>query len=984
MRTFRSPALLIVVCGWASALGAVEVPVLVKEPAGIGRKAEPISGGISLPRGLFKPGEVQLALFDKNKPVPAQVSELVVGPNGFVRWVLLDFQLDLGANGTKELLLRTGRPVPPERPLKVKETAEAVHVDTGRMALTIRRNRPFTLLENVTVEGKAMISSGQISYTDGLVNKRYFAGAGKVVTVHYAGPLRVTVEVRGSFEDDESSRLTYRTFITAWAGRTDILVKHRLINSRQEQRYLTKIKGSRIELKPANARERVTVGAEAAIELDLGGGDVLLHQGLEEKSNREIPSAKLTESAKVLWSGRGAQGWISTGRIWAADRLFRTDPPRLLGVLEDGTLVLDAAPRLFEGQRQKNGALLGRPYACQDEYRWLYDCSAHSSEYRIDFDAPTDHSGLELKARSAAARVWAFAPGDWYSQCEVLGAGKFGTLADEKACHAEWKWAVGAPPELKCNPRRFVGYEDNHYESEADSTEALLLMFLRTGKRGFFDEAEAWARYHSDVQAWRTEGWQWKDGGIWWPQGGPPGNRPVRAKANLDFAGWNKGTDADRTLWRTAMAKGCYCHFYGAGLVDWFCLTGDREALLAAIDNCETKLDEFTHYRNFVPGESALGSTRGFGRGFYVAVRTWMVEPHNPILRNLVRLCRETFVKLPDEYLDERGVYAVVAGKLPERYLTDGIKEFMADQGITVNKSGTFQDRAGDNWKWRDIGGTWMIAYIQHACNLLAEQTEDEDMTDYVIASGRFTAKFMLSQAAKQTWYYTALDIPERGDIWDDWKYDGQRRNELGEGPRHSGWYTRFFPDCLARAYSWTGETRLLEKGREFWSFGNRRRYQSTKLTEKHNFAHHVPPKDDSVLSTSRLFYECSHPRQDTQPPAAIKDLTVRLLGNGRAKVGFTAPVDIGGKPAKYQVKVAAMPILPYEQWDYRRDSGKKCNWWRAINCKGEPSPKASGAKESFVASNVPDMPGEVVFFAVRSFDDSGNRSDISNVFKTQ
>jgi hypothetical protein len=28
-------------------------------------------------------------------------------------------------------------------------------------------------------------------------------------------------------------------------------------------------------------------------------------------------------------------------------------------------------------------------------------------------------------------------------------------------------------------------------------------MFLRTGKRGFFDEAEAWIRYHTDLQAWR-------------------------------------------------------------------------------------------------------------------------------------------------------------------------------------------------------------------------------------------------------------------------------------------------------------------------------------------------------------------------------------------------------------------------------------------------------------------------------------------------
>jgi len=508
-------------------------------------------------------------------------------------------------------------------------------------------------------------------------------------------------------------------------------------------------------------------------------------------------------------------------------------------------------------------------------------------------------------------------------------------------------------------------------------------MFLRTGKRGFFDEAEAWVRYHMDLQTWRTEGWQWKDGGIWFPQGGPPGNRPIRGKANLDFVHWNKGTNTDRTLWRLAMAKSCYCHFYGAGLVDWFCLTGDREALLAAIDNCETKWDEFTHYRNFTPGKSDLGSTRGFGRGFYVAVRTWMVQPDNQMLQKLVNLCRDTFVNLPEDYLDERGVYAVVGNQYPDRYITEGIKEYMAKNGITADKTGILRDSTGSSWKWKDIGGTWMIAYIQSACNLLAEQTGDEDMMDYAIASGNFTARFMLSPVARQTWYYTALDIPKKGDIWDEWKYDGQQRNEFGEGPKHSGWYTRFFPDCCARAYTWTGEKYLLEKAREFWSFGNRRGYQTEKLTPKHNFATHHPPKDDSVLSTTRLFYEYSHPRTDVYPPTPIEDLTIKRLGGGKAAVSFTAPADVGGKVAKYQVKVAKMPILPYEQWDYAADSGRNRNWWRAINCKNEPIPKPAGTKENFVVTNVPDANGGL-YFAVRSFDDNGNRSAISNVFKVE
>jgi hypothetical protein len=980
MKAIIGVVLFILLCLFSLA-HAFEVPVNVAEPAGIARKAEPVSGGIALPAGMFKPGQVKLALFDGDKSIPVQVSELVVGPKGFVRWVLLDFQLDLKANEIKTLLLRTGKPAVPIRPLKVNRAVNAVRVRTGRLAFEISKNKPFGLVENVTANKIGVFGSGRISYIDGLVDKQYFADTPNLVKLHYAGPMRVTIEVRGKFIGDKTTQLDYCTYITAWAGRSDILVRHSLINSHPDRRYFVKVKSSRIELKPTKTGGTIVVGADKPVPVNSSGSEISLHQGLEEERNRELASAKLTQAGRLLWSGRSAQGWISSGSLWVADRLFRTDPPRLLGVSPNGTVVLDAAARLFEGQKQEN-TIRGRPYACQDDYRWLYDCTAHSSEYRIDFDALGDGSALAEKANTAAARVWAFAPGQWYSRCNVLAVGRFGTLADEVACHKKWGWIAGREPDRSTNLFRFVGYEDNHYESEADSAEGLLLMFLRTGKRGFFDEAEAWVRYHTDIQTWRTEAWQWKDGGIWFPQGGPPGNRPVRGKANLKYANWNKGTNVDRTLWRLAMAKSCYCHFYGAGLVDWFCLTGDREALQAAIDNCETKWDEFTHFRNFTPGKSNLASTRGFGRGFYVAVRTWMVQPNNPVLQKLVTLCRDTFVKLPEEYLDERGVYAVVANKYPKTYLKDGIKKYMAKNNISVDDSGTFRDAIGNSWKWRDIGGTWMISYIQSSCNMLAEQTDDEDLMDYVIASGHFTAKYMLSPVAKQTWYYTALDIPRKGDIWDGWKYDGQQRNEFGEGPKHSGWYTRFFSDCCVQAYCCTGEKYLLEKAREFWSFGNRRRYQTTKLTPQHHFATHHPPKDDSVLSTVRLFYEYSHPRVDTEPPTAIKDLTVKRLVGGRAVVSFTAPADVSGRVAGYQVKVDKLPILPYENWDFRRDSGIRRNWWRASNCKAEPAPKSAGSKEKFIVTNVPGANGQPLFFAVRSFDDSSNRSAISNVFK--
>ena len=91
------------------------------------------------------------------------------------------------------------------------------------------------------------------------------------------------------------------------------------------------------------------------------------------------------------------------------------------------------------------------------------------------------------------------------------------------------------------------------------------------------------------------------------------------------------------------------------------------------------------------------------------------------------------------------------------------------------------------------------------------------------------------------------------------------------------------------------------------------------------------------------------------------------------------APLNLGGgKVARYQVKCAALPIVAYEDFDFARDAGKKRNWWRAVNCAGEPKPGAPGKKERFVVTGAPaDGP---LYVAIRTFDDSSNRSALSNV----
>ena len=391
----------------------------------------------------------------------------------------------------------------------------------------------------------------------------------------------------------------------------------------------------------------------------------------------------------------------------------------------------------------------------------------------------------------------------------------------------------------------------------------------------------------------------------------------------------------------------------------------------AARDNVEQKDEEFRRFRKFTPGKSEIGCIRGFGRGFEVIVRVLEADPGNQRIRDLCHLCARTLWESP--MLDERGFHPSQIGGgfsgMPAKEITPAIKKWMENEGIgfsVVDGKVDKLTKGGETWPVVCYGGTWQHVYIQNGADLYARYFDDEDLRDFTIAFAQMSAQWMLSPKCHQTWYYTYFDVPDRGRVFDPWAFEHTTTQD-GEGCVHSGWYTRFYPDACARGFSWTGDSRLLDKAREFWEYGSKREYQTKNRSAGpdavHRFANHEPPKDDTVLSTSRLLYEASHPHADRDPPAAVTDLAVRFLGDGRAEVRFTAPADRGGKVVRYQVKAASLPIVAYQQWDPARDPGKRRNWWRAVNCRGEPTPAGPGKQERFIVSGVPSS--ETLCFAV-------------------
>jgi hypothetical protein len=83
----------------------------------------------------------------------------------------------------------------------------------------------------------------------------------------------------------------------------------------------------------------------------------------------------------------------------------------------------------------------------------------------------------------------------------------------------------------------------------------------------------------------------------------------------------------------------------------------------------------------------------------------------------------------------------------------------------------------------------------------------------------------------------------------------------------------------------------------------------------------------------------------------------------------WTAPGDDGmvGTATSYDVRWSTSPITAQ-------------NWTSANVVAAPPTPEASGARQHLVVRNL--TPGTTYYFAIRSTDDAGNQSDLSNVVR--
>jgi hypothetical protein len=284
---FPSPQL------WAAKPGDFEIPLTIADtsPSG-GRRF--VTTGVPLMVGQVKDvAELRLAAKTGGglKAIPAQFRVLAKWWrfDNSIRWVLVDFQAEIGAKG-KPVFVLTNRklasPAPPAK-LTVEKTAATITVSTGKARFGVNR-KAFNLLDGVWVDGKRLVTGKPTGggVTQDALGNRYLASAGtRSVEVIEAGPMRVRVRARGQHVNPEGKGYRpgmygYDVFMDFYAGSADVFVDYILTNNPPKSQGSPTIEDASVtfDLTGAIARYEVRAAKEPKSGKLAAGGSVCLYQ----------------------------------------------------------------------------------------------------------------------------------------------------------------------------------------------------------------------------------------------------------------------------------------------------------------------------------------------------------------------------------------------------------------------------------------------------------------------------------------------------------------------------------------------------------------------------------------------------------------------------------------------------------------------------------------------------------------------------------
>ena len=195
--------------------GAEQVNLTVMESSGGDRAGEPISSGVPLPDGWITSTD-NIRLMNGEQELPAQFKVLArwdgetSNTNKYIKWVLLDFQIDVAAGSNSIFTLEYGANVTHGSYGNelVSDNGSHHSVDTGAMSFDVEHS-VFKLFNNVQVGGTTLVADSaenRVVLIEDETEAVYSStmSAPSTIEVEENGPLKAVLHVRGDWLHDGS------------------------------------------------------------------------------------------------------------------------------------------------------------------------------------------------------------------------------------------------------------------------------------------------------------------------------------------------------------------------------------------------------------------------------------------------------------------------------------------------------------------------------------------------------------------------------------------------------------------------------------------------------------------------------------------------------------------------------------------------------------------------------------------------------------
>jgi hypothetical protein len=624
---------------WTLAALGADITVSVVEPSGAMRKGWPVTSGVPFAKGALTNDQSVALVTGDGQPVPLQTEVLVRWPDGSVRWLLLDFQVDLAANQKKLFALRHGaavsRPTILE-PVRVSTRDHRTTIDTGQLRLELSEDgfNPFgAAWTDLNGDGRIANDERITADTGGLFvrdpsSRRFEAAqAPAEILVEQSGPLRVCVRVSGRHADAHGAMFSYVIRLHAFRGQPFVRCSYTFVND-QPEALMTSIK---------------EIGLTARLTPGLGRGEPCILDGQTTQGGRVFQVDERRYERDDQAAGTHAAGWASVagrkGGFALGLREFWQNWPKAIEA-RDGAVTLGICPELPKGLYD------GKPLAEENKLYYALRGGVHTFKIGV---AKTHELWASFFAGQAdagkLAQFFQAAEEPLLATCEPTyasathAAGEFPPAAKDKLLGYDVWFDRAMTSHLKRRDEireyGMLNYGDwfgerkvNWGNLEYDLAYGMFIQYLRTGERRFFQRGEQAARHHIDVDVIHATNSHLKN-----PYGPAPKVGEIWVHCLNHTGGYYTNAPLPVAKSYQMGHSSNFGHVWINGDLDYYYLTGDRRAREVALQAADAMASSMptsfhTHIRDLGwPMILVLAAYEATGDAKYLtaATQNWQV-----------------------------------------------------------------------------------------------------------------------------------------------------------------------------------------------------------------------------------------------------------------------------------------------------------------------------------------------------------------------